>query len=393
MNKYRLTMKPSNIDYRFKILYTIGIIIVATGHCDLPIKLLNDWFPYYSFNIALFVFASGYFYKPENENNVFKYILKKIKKLLIPLYLWNMVYGLFVYWTKQYGFNIGLDPTPYNLFIAPWFDGHQFQYNLGGWFITTLFTIEIFNILTRYIFRKLSITKWKYHEILYYLLFLGLGLYGTYLIIHSYHYLYILPYRCAYLLPFFALGFLYKNHLEKYDRKIPSIVYFAFIFTIQIIVSHHLGFIPSYSAANLDNFDYGIYVPIIVGYTGVAFWFRISQILTPIIGKNKYINTIADNAYSIMINQFFGFFLVKLLFSVIYPSTFNFNSFHNTLFWYFYPSRGKLIGLLYLVAGIVIPIYMQKGVNYIKARLIRRPNKPHPTPKTAPATKQPDWVI
>ena len=281
MNKYWLKAAMKNIDYRFKILYAIGIIIVASGHCDLPIKLLNDWFPYYSFNMALFVFASGYFYKPENENNVLKYIFKKIKTLLIPLYLWNIVYGLFVYWTKQYGFNIGLDPTPYNLFIAPWFDGHQFQYNLGGWFITPLFTIEIFNILTRYTFRKLSITKWKYHEILYYLLFLGLGLYGTHLIITFYHYQYILFYRCAYLLPFFALGFLYKSHLEKYDRKISSIVYFAFIFAIQIIVSYNINSIPAYSAANLDNFDYGIIVPIIVGYTGVAFWFRISQILTP----------------------------------------------------------------------------------------------------------------
>ena len=75
-------MTTTNIDYRFKILYAIGIIFVVSGHCGLPVQILTDWFPYYSFHLALFVFASGYFYKPENENHIFRYIKKKNKNFV-----------------------------------------------------------------------------------------------------------------------------------------------------------------------------------------------------------------------------------------------------------------------------------------------------------------------
>lgn len=44
---------------------------------------------------------------------------------------------------------------------------------------------------------------------------------------------------------------------------------------------------------------------LIVAYLGIAFWLRI--------GDNKYINLIADNTYSIMMNQFLGFMIVKTI--------------------------------------------------------------------------------
>lgn len=51
------------IDYRFKILYAVGILMVLCGHCEGGgISLsLADWFPYAGLHVALFVFCSGYF--------------------------------------------------------------------------------------------------------------------------------------------------------------------------------------------------------------------------------------------------------------------------------------------------------------------------------------------
>lgn len=77
------------IDYRFKFLYVIGIISVVFGHSGWGISLLYDWFPPYSYHLALFLFCSGYLYKKTSTNNVILYILHKIKTLIIPLYLWN----------------------------------------------------------------------------------------------------------------------------------------------------------------------------------------------------------------------------------------------------------------------------------------------------------------
>ena len=62
-------VKPKATDYRFKILYCIGMIMIVAGHCDGGgINLLSDWFPYYGFHLGLFLFASGYFYKTKYEN-------------------------------------------------------------------------------------------------------------------------------------------------------------------------------------------------------------------------------------------------------------------------------------------------------------------------------------
>lgn len=80
-----------SIDYRFKILYAIGIIFVVIGHCGGGgINILSDWFPPYAFHLQLFAFASGYFYKSSSEEYIGKYILKKLKH-----YLCRFIVGIF----------------------------------------------------------------------------------------------------------------------------------------------------------------------------------------------------------------------------------------------------------------------------------------------------------
>ncbi len=128
------------IDYRFKILYVVGIYLVCASHAQGGgLYLLTDWFPYTGFQVALFVFCSGYFYKSDSESHVGRYIWKKIKTLIVPLYLYTIIYGLIVQLLRTKGFTIGADFTLHNIIIMPLIDGHQFGYNLGGWFITPFF--------------------------------------------------------------------------------------------------------------------------------------------------------------------------------------------------------------------------------------------------------------
>lgn len=44
------------------ILSAFGIIFVVLGHVGENIFTLNEWFPYYSFHMPLFIFISGYFF-------------------------------------------------------------------------------------------------------------------------------------------------------------------------------------------------------------------------------------------------------------------------------------------------------------------------------------------
>ena len=63
------------IDYRFKILYALGMIMVVCGHCwGGGISLDGDWFPYGGTHLPLFMFCSGYFYKTSSETDVKGYV-------------------------------------------------------------------------------------------------------------------------------------------------------------------------------------------------------------------------------------------------------------------------------------------------------------------------------
>jgi fucose 4-O-acetylase-like acetyltransferase len=56
--------------------------------------------------MPLFMFAAGYFFKESNVNNTKKYIILKIKKFLIPIYIYNIFYGLYIELKKNLGLKI-----------------------------------------------------------------------------------------------------------------------------------------------------------------------------------------------------------------------------------------------------------------------------------------------
>ena len=205
-----------SIDYRFKILYAIGIIFVVIGHCGGGgINILSDWFPPYAFHLQLFAFASGYFYKSSSEEYIGKYILKKIKTLLVPLYCWNFFYGLVVIVLSFKGFTIGFDSNTEmfsKLLILPITTGHQFMYNLGGWFVIPLFMVQIYNVLARKIF---SLNNKKINEGVWYIFNLLLGMIGVYLASKDFRFgWWLVLVRMLFILPFFSLGIYYRSMIN-----------------------------------------------------------------------------------------------------------------------------------------------------------------------------------
>ena len=97
----------------------------------------------------------------------------------------------------------------------------------------------------------------------------------------------------------------YKAKLEQHDN-LNSIAYFAIIFGVQLIILTFFKDID-YSPSKCNGFDNGFIVPYLTALTGIAFWLRISKLLTPIIKNWKFIRLIADNTYSIMIHHMLGF--------------------------------------------------------------------------------------
>ena len=356
-------------DYRFKILYAVGIIVLVCDHAQGGgISLANDWFPYGGVHLALFVFCSGYFYKRSSEENVKKYIFKKIKTLLLPLYIYTVLYGVLVQLLKLKGFEIGGKFTVHNLFIAPITNGHQFIYNMGGWFIVPLFMIEICNILCR---KLLKTFNSNISEAVFFVIGIAGGLVGNQLACAGYiSGWWLVLVRMIYFLPFYNLGTFYKSHLEKLDKRIPSFWLFTAVFFIKLLIAWIYGKMPSYTPSWCHNFTEGPVMPILTEYVGIIFWMRIATILEPVMGRSKWINLIADNTYSIMMNQFLGFMIVKTVYAVFNKlhlafADFDWVSYKTDIWWYYKPKGLGYTLIIYVVAGIVFSIMVQKAVDAI----------------------------
>lgn len=364
------------IDYRFKLLYAIGMIMIVCSHAQggsISFEL-NGWFPYGGLHVMLFVFGSGYFYKEESIQHVMKQIGRKIKKLIIPLYLYNFAYGLLVWLLRFKGFQIGEIPSLYTLLVAPITSGHQFMYNLAGWFVAPLFMAEIFYLLIR---KALAIINKKIPEWVYFTIGMVAGITGSQLACLSYNTgWWLVLVRMLYFTFFYSLGVFYKTTLETYDKKIPSFWYIACIFVLKLAIICICRKSPDYVLSWCNNFTEGPIIPIVASVLGIALWFRIATILTPVIGRSKYVNLIANNTYSIMMNQFFGFMVLKTCFVILALTIgvfadFDMVSYKTDVWWLYLPHGIEQMRILYVIAGIVIPIYMQRGIDAGKRQVQR----------------------
>ena len=166
-----MTEKKS-INYAFKFLYAIGMILVVAGHCSNGgVSIFYDWFTPYAFHLPLFIFASGYFYKKNDINNCTKSIWNKIKKLIIPFYLWNFVYAIIIQILHHLGFQFGDPISFHSLIIAPLINGHQYALNCPSWFVAPLFYIYLLNLIIRKLLKHAN--DW-----IFFILFLVFGMCG-----------------------------------------------------------------------------------------------------------------------------------------------------------------------------------------------------------------------
>ena len=361
-----------NVNYTFKVLYALGIMFIVMGHCNNGgFSVLNEFFPFRTFYLGLFVFASGYFYNQENELNVKQFIIKKFKKLIIPLYLWNFFYGFVLNIIKIYGFFPKVHVNLENLLLTPIIHGHQFVLNLAGWFIVPLFMIHIINILIRKSFKILNV---EINEFFFFGIMLLMGFAGVTLSAHGYNNSwYLVLDRVLYFLPFYALGIIYKKY-EKYD-KIDNIKYFSVILLLSLIIIYKYGSMPSVTPSWAKFYTSNVIKPFYTCMLGIAFWLRISKILTPAIGNSRTINLLANNTYTIMINHLAGFMILKSVFAILskytkYCSNFDLVS-YKTNIWYFYlPHNLSQFLVLYVITGIIFSIIFQNFIKYLYKKFI-----------------------
>ena len=372
--RYR-KMTEKKINYQFKILYAFAMIMIVCNHASgggLP--LLFNWFPIEVSSVEIFVFGAGYFYSEKNEDKVVSYTKNKIIKLLIPLYLWNMFYGIFTTIISNFGFNLGMKMTLNTLFIQPIINGHQFDFNMASWFVAPLFLAEIVYVLLRKMIKNINNTFIA--ETVFVVVLFGIGIMGLYvasLKIESA--IVLLLERTTFFLPFYGLGYYYRKYLEDRDTS-SNTVYLGTLFVITAIILLVYGHIPGAAPSSMQFYEDGLIIPFATAVVGIAFYLRLARVLEPIIGHSKLVNDIADNSFSIMVNQFLGFAVLNAIYCILWAKAgifkdFSLEMFKNYIFYLYLPKEVDNFKILYVVFGLVIPIYMQKTVNAIKERFLQ----------------------
>lgn len=349
-------MKNYKENKELRILSAIGIILVAAGHLGYQLFDIGGLFPYYSFHVFIFLFVSGYFYKKEAQDGIISYLIGKCVTLLLPYYIWNLIYGILTLLLHKAGFTIGQELSLYTLLIAPFDGGHQFMYQFPSWFVPVLFTVEAANICMR---KALSLLKLD-NEWLIFAICLVFGILTVWLSASGHVWgPYKIPGRILFMLPGFQLGRLYKEKLEKYDTLSDGL-YFLIVMGMQLLITIYSGGL-AFSAVWLTSFANGPAIPYVTMITGIAFWLRVARIMKDIPYISSKMIYIGRNTYAVMMHHIFAFFLVKTVFYAFHRLTglcaeFDVSMYFSEINFVYLPGGAEAGKWIYLMAGIGIPL-------------------------------------
>jgi fucose 4-O-acetylase-like acetyltransferase len=370
-------MEKKKINVQMRIFTALAILFVVIAHTAGTTgngfgMSFFDWFPATQFVISMFIVVAGYFYDNRAIHHTKDYLKKKVKRLLVPMYVWNLIYGIIVV-TLLPEFE-GAELSFNTLVVMPLWSGHQFHLNLATWFIAPLFFTEVVNLSVHKLFDTLHI---KSEAIIIFLYFL-IGMGGFRLAELGYiHNMTLLLTKTMIFLGYFALGMGYRYYLEKHDT-LPSWLYFCLVLLIQVgllyFVQAKLNIRLNTNMAWLRDI-HSVIVPYIGAAVGMAFWLRVCRLIAPLCqNENNFLQIIGNRSYDIMVHHLAGTMLVKAVFASGYTYLHIFNGFdmykflHQT-FYYYYPNDVSQFCFLYILAGIAFPLFVSKYTRKVLNRM------------------------
>ncbi len=327
------------------------------------LDLFFNWFSPYSFMLTVFFFVSGYLYN--EAPSIFGYIKKRFKRLVIPYYTWNAFYVVIFFIVTSIGLLQWGPINLYTFFVQPWVNGEQFAFNLAAWFVLTLFLTQLLFVVMRSVLKRFNLSK----EYLIFGVFLLLGLMSTYLSsLGCTNSFFLVLNRVLFGLPFIQLGFLYKTKLEKYDK--PSIISIILLFVVQFSLLHIYGNLE-YNPLYL-NYRGNILQPFLSSFTGIWLCLQISMVFAKVFRPqtlpSKLLKNVGDNSWSIMINQFFGFWLLSTVFLFFGANGFNLTVYKTDIYYRYLINGDPHSLILYVIVGISFPLIL----SYCLIRLRRK---------------------
>ncbi|MDE6846647.1 MAG: acyltransferase family protein [Lachnospiraceae bacterium] len=388
-----LRTQKDQYNMTFCILSALTIIMVVAGHCGYHIMTVGELFPYYSFHVPLFMFISGYFYKDSEEKHPLEYVKKKVRRLLVPYLIWNLVYGVVAWAMRGAEFTMGEPISFQTLFIEPFLHGYQFIYNYAAWFVPVLFVVEMMNLFARAILRSVIRGIWhlykkisgrtasvseleKQESMIEWVMLAGsllVGITVVWLAIGGHVWgNYKAPGRILLLFPCFQMGQFYLKKLEKRDT-LGNVPYFAVLIGLQVILNVFFNGL-AFSSVWCTGFANGPVMPYITTVSGIAFWLRVAKIITPIFAKSRSMRYLGRNTYAVMVHHVMAFMIVKMVIAAVAAYTgmcadFDFEQYYSNIDYFYFVRGVEQFAMVYLAAGVIMPLGIQAGLDWVKKRI------------------------
>lgn len=290
----------------FRILSAFGILFVVFGHIDAPGLNVAGLVPYYSFHMPLFFFISGYFFK---DNKLIDVIKKKFKRLICPFYVWWFVYLVIQTILNSFmGFKLGANFSFFNYLISPLVKCQPYGFCIAGWFIFTLFFVQVLYCLIYKIVNKFFY-DFSSDVILSVLLFF-ISCLSLFLRTYTHNELLINIYKIGATLSFYQSGYIFKKYLNRLYIKINPYLSLSILLLI-IILINSIGGMPCPGFYMLSNIDYGFPIIYCTSLLGIMFWYTISLIFSRFNCIYKFLYFIGKRTYFIMINHLFVSFIIQ----------------------------------------------------------------------------------
>lgn len=349
-----------------RALYLMAIVFVVDGHTTLgDLFSMDGLFRYYSFHLMLFAFGAGYFFR--FHGGVLRDVAARAGRLLVPLYVWNIVYGVGAALLRCFGgFEIGAPLNAYTLLLAPLADGEHFVWNLGAWFIFPLFLAQVIYSLLRCASRAFA----GDNEVLTFLACLLLGSAAVELC-HAgrQDVLPLFLNRALILLPGYAGGQLYRRCLEKRDT-LPTVPYLMGLVVLRALLCvryENLAYLLS-SCTYFTCGAFGVYAG---GALAVAFFLRLSRLLAPFVAKSRLALYASRHTFDIMMHHFMGFFALNSVFLILNAlglgaADFSVKSFRTQYNYNYAPGGRAEWDVLYLLAGIFFSLAVAWATDRVK---------------------------
>ena len=356
-------MEDRREDMTLRALYLLAIVFVADGHIPLPDLFdLGGLMGYYSFHLLLFAFGSGCLFRLHGSPG--RDLLHRARRILLPLYVWNLVYGLLSAALRRFaGFSLGEPLSAFTLLIAPLTDGQHFEWNLGAWFLFPLFLVQALYAGLFRLFRRA-----RADERLLFAVCLVAGCFAVLrLRAGESEPLWLL--RALVLLPGYAGGALYTARLREKDTM-PSLPYYIIILLLRAILLLFVGR-PNYLLSNGTYFGAGPAGVYLGGALAVAFWLRTARLFAPAIEKSPLALYASRHTMDIMMHHYMGFFAVNAVFLILNRSGlgavgFSVSAFRTQSGYVYAPGEPAAYAVLYLTAGLLLPLPAAKALEILR---------------------------